>query len=192
MSSGPSSARQRSTVPRIWSSMLPIAFIQRLMTSGLPKANSQMLKLPMALTARASVPRAAPQRSTKVIIAAAVDDLGVAGLLEARELDEFGEGHPRAQPCHGRQRFQDTAAKYFRGFPLSRVRCFGFSEDVDEGLARMRRVLDLPPGPLVHALANPARGAAGYEIEPSVQRRIEQCNRGDYRLWHYAREREGV
>ena len=89
-------------------------------------------------------------------------------------------------------RFQDTAAKYFRGFPLSRVRCFGFSEDMEEGLARMRRVLDLPPGPLVHALANPARGAAGYEIEPSVQRRIEQCNRGDYRLWHYAREREGV
>ena len=106
----------------------------------------------------------------------------VAGLRAGLTLAEFIEI----------PRFQDTSAKYFRGFPLARVRCFGFSEDMEEGLARMRRVIGLEVGPVVYTLANPARRADRYEIEPALLRRIEQCNRGDYRLWRYARERDGA
>lgn len=106
----------------------------------------------------------------------------VSGLRPGMSLEEFIEI----------PRFQDTCAKFLAGFPWSRVRCFGFSEDMEEGLERMRRVLGLELGPSVHALANPDRGDAAYPIEPALQRRIEKLNRRDYRLWRYAREREGV
>jgi hypothetical protein len=89
-------------------------------------------------------------------------------------------------------RFQDTMAKYFAGFPLRRVSCFGFSEDMAEGLARMRRVTGLELGAPVLANANPARGSEGYDIPEALRRRIEKLNPGDYRLWNEARAREGV
>lgn len=106
----------------------------------------------------------------------------VPGLRPGLELAEFIEI----------PRFQDTYAKYFRGFPLRRVRCFGFSENLDEGLSRMRRVLGLELGPAPTVNANPSRPDAGYEIPPAIERRILRLNRGDYRLWQWAREREGV
>jgi hypothetical protein len=105
----------------------------------------------------------------------------VDGLRPGLTLDEF-----IAIP-----RFQDTCAKYFAGFPLARVRCFGFSGDMREGLARMRRELGLELGELPHALANPERASDGYAIPPELQRRIERLNPGDYRIWRYACERDG-
>jgi hypothetical protein len=89
-------------------------------------------------------------------------------------------------------RFRDTMAKYFRGFPLRRVRCFGFSEDMPEGLARMRRIVGLELGPPQWINANPAREDAGYELSLPLRRRIEQLNAGDCRLWNDARAREGI
>lgn len=88
-------------------------------------------------------------------------------------------------------RFQDTMAKYFTGFPLRRVRCFGFSEDMAEGLARMRRVTGLELGPPILANANPARGSEDYDLPEALRRRIEKLNAGDHRLWNEARAREG-
>lgn len=104
------------------------------------------------------------------------------GLRPGLELAEFIE----------LPRFRDTMAKYFRGFPLARVRCFGFSEDMPEGLGRMRRVLGLELGPPSLVNANPAREHERYDIPDSLRRRIERLNAGDYRLWNEARAREGV
>jgi len=106
----------------------------------------------------------------------------VAGLAPGLSLEEFIE----------LPRFRDTMAKYFRGFPLRRVRCFGFSEDMPEGLARMRRVLDLELGSPARLNANPARERERYDLPESLRRRIERLNPGDYRLWNMARSREGV
>jgi hypothetical protein len=89
-------------------------------------------------------------------------------------------------------RFQDTYAKYFQGFPLRRVACFGFSEDMEEGLARMRRSLGLDLGPALTLNANPDMPGRHYDIPAALARRIARLNRRDYRLWHRAREQEGV
>lgn len=89
-------------------------------------------------------------------------------------------------------RFHNTYAKYFRGFPLRRVRCFGFSEDMSDGLARMRRVLGLDLGDPALANANPSKDGTRYEIARELELRIATLNREDYRLWAWAREREGV
>lgn len=89
-------------------------------------------------------------------------------------------------------RFHNTYARYFRGFPLRRVRCFGFTEDMGEGLTRMRRVIGLDLGDWVLANTNPSRQGVRYEISRAVERRIAALNREDYRLWHWAREREGA
>ena len=106
----------------------------------------------------------------------------VAGLVPGLSLEEFIE----------LPRFRDTMAKYFHGFPLRRVRCFGFSEDMPEGLARMRRVLGLELGSPERINANPARERGHYDLPESLRRRIERLNPGDYRLWNEARAREGV
>jgi hypothetical protein len=106
----------------------------------------------------------------------------VAGLRPGLELAEFIE----------LPRFQDTMAKYFSGFPLRRVRCFGFSDDMAEGLARMHRLLGLDLGPPDVVNANPSRDGDGYDIPEALRRRIEKLNAGDYRLWNEARSREGV
>jgi hypothetical protein len=106
----------------------------------------------------------------------------VAGLRAGLELAEFIE----------LSRFRDTMAKYFAGFPLRRVRCFGFSEDMPEGLARMHRMVGLELGPPVLANANPARERPEYDIPEALRRRIEKLNPGDYRLWNEARAREGI
>ena len=89
-------------------------------------------------------------------------------------------------------RFRDTMAKYFRGFPLRRVSCFGFSEDMPESLVRMQRTLGLELGAPEWINANPARERDGYDLPASLRRRIERLNPGDYRLWNEARAREGV
>ena len=107
---------------------------------------------------------------------------GIAGLRPGLALEEFIE----------LERFRDTMAKYFRGFPLRRVRCFGFSEDMAEGLERMRRSLGLELGAPERINANPGQGEAGYDIPETLRRRIERLNPGDYRLWNDARLREGV
>lgn len=106
----------------------------------------------------------------------------VRGLRPGLELEQFIEI----------PRFQDTYAKYFRGFPLERVRCFGFSEDMDEGLARMGRRLGVDFGPAVALRTNPAREGARYDIPSAIARRIAQLNRGDYRVWDRARAIEGL
>lgn len=106
----------------------------------------------------------------------------VAGLRPGLTLEEFS-----AIP-----RFRNTCAKYLRGFPRQRVACYGFSEDVAEGLARMQRVLGLELGPAPHANANPAKAGARYELEPSQERRLIALNAADYRLWCWAHEREGI
>ena len=106
----------------------------------------------------------------------------VAGLRPGLTLAEFIEI----------PRFQDTYSKYLRGTPLSRIRCFGFSEDMDEGLARMRRVLGLDLGDALSLRANPGREGTRYDIPAPVARRIARLNAADYRLWQRAREREGV
>lgn len=112
-------------------------------------------------------------------------------------------------------RYRDTCAKYLRWVPWSRIACFGFSEDMDEGLARMRRVLGLElgpqPGPQLDGLqaagialdgppvislprinANPGKASRDYALEPAVERALLALNAQDYRLWCWAREREGV
>jgi len=106
----------------------------------------------------------------------------VAGLRPGLSLEEF----------IALDRFRDTMAKYFRGFPLRRVRCFGFSEDMPEGLARMRRALGLELGAPERINANPGAVHAGYDVPEALRRRIERLNPGDYRLWYEARSREGV
>ena len=69
----------------------------------------------------------------------------------------------------GMTKFQYLKAYDFAGFPLARVRCFGFSEDMPEGLARMRRVVGLELGAPVLANANPARESGEYDIpEPKT------------------------
>ena len=88
--------------------------------------------------------------------------------------------------------FHNTYAKYFRGFPLHRVRCFGFSEDMAEGLGRMKRSLGLELGTAVRVNANPFKDEAHYEIPDTIQRRVIALNGADYRLWQWAHEREGV
>jgi hypothetical protein len=105
----------------------------------------------------------------------------VAGLRPGLTLDEFSRI----------PRFRNTCAKYLRGFPRQRVACYGFSEDVAEGLARMQRVLGLELGPSLHANANPAKSGSHYLLEPSQERRLIALNAQDYRLWCWAREREG-
>jgi hypothetical protein len=106
----------------------------------------------------------------------------VRGLRPGLALEEFIE----------LPRFRDTMAKYFAGFPLRRVRCFGFSEDMAEGLARMRRALGLELGAPALVNANPRREGEAYDIPEALRRRIERLNPGDYRLWYEARAREGV
>ena len=69
---------------------------------------------------------------------------------------------------------------------------FGFSEDMDEGLARMRRVLGLDLGDALSLRSNPGREGTRYDIPAPVARRIARLNAADYRLWQRAREREGV
>ena len=108
----------------------------------------------------------------------------VAGLRPGLALAEFIEI----------PRFQDSYAKYFRGFPLRRVSCFGFSEDVAGGLARMQRRLGWDTGGHTAKAVNvnPARTGDRYDVPAAVQRRIERLNRADYRIWFQAREREGA
>jgi hypothetical protein len=89
-------------------------------------------------------------------------------------------------------RFHNSCAKYLRGFPRERIACFGFSEDMAEGLARMRNRLGLDLGPAVRENANPSNAGRGYEIPAAIERRIIALNREDLRLWHWAREREGA
>jgi hypothetical protein len=89
-------------------------------------------------------------------------------------------------------RFQDTYAKYFRGFPLDRVACFGFSEDMEEGLARMGRRLGVDFGEALARRTNPLREGPRYDIPATIARRIARLNRGDYRLWDLARRREAT
>ena len=106
----------------------------------------------------------------------------VAGLRPGLTLDEFSQ----------LPRFRDTCSKYLRGFPRERVACYGFSEDVAEGLARMQRVLGLALGPAPRANANPLKAGRSYELEPAQERRLIALNAGDYRLWCWARDREGA
>lgn len=89
-------------------------------------------------------------------------------------------------------RFRNTCAKYLRGFPRRRVACYGFSEDVAEGLARMQRVLGLQLGPLPHANANPGKADPHYAMDTATEHALIALNAEDYRLWCWAREREGV
>lgn len=104
-------------------------------------------------------------------------------------------------------RYRDTCAKYLRWVPWSRIACFGFSEDMDEGLARMRRVLGpeldrlqatglaldgLSEASLPYVNANPGKATRAYELEPAVERALLALNAQDYRLWNWARDREGV
>ena len=89
-------------------------------------------------------------------------------------------------------RFRNTYAKYLRGFPWQRVTCYGFSEDVPEGLARMQRRLGLDLGVALHANANPLNPAGHYHLEPAQERALLALNAEDYRLWSWARAREGV
>lgn len=105
----------------------------------------------------------------------------VAGLRPGLTLDEFSRI----------PRFRNTCAKYLRGFPRQRVACYGFSDDVAEGLARMQRVLGLDLGPAERANANPTKSGSLYVMEPSQERRLIALNAQDYRLWCWAREREG-
>lgn len=106
----------------------------------------------------------------------------IAGLRPAMTLEEFIEI----------PRFHNSYCKYFRGFPLRQVRCFGFSEDMAEGLARMQRTLGLTLGSVVQVNANPSRDNVLYDIPATIERRIRVLNAGDYRLWQWARDREGV
>lgn len=89
-------------------------------------------------------------------------------------------------------RFHNTYAKYFRGYPLQRVRCIGFSEDMAEGLGRMQRVLGLDLGTAMRVNANPFKDDAHYDVPNTVGRRVVALNGDDYRLWQWAHEREGV
>ncbi len=89
-------------------------------------------------------------------------------------------------------RFRNTCAKFLRGFPRNRIACYGFSEDVPEGLKRMHRVLGLDLGPSLHTNANPAKTGSLYSLEPSQERALIDLNAEDYRLWSWAREREGI
>lgn len=89
-------------------------------------------------------------------------------------------------------RFHDTYAKYLRGFPRTRIACFGFSEDMAEGLARMRRKLGLDLGNAGLENTNPARVGRHYEVPRAIERRIMALNREDLRLWHWAHDREGA
>lgn len=106
----------------------------------------------------------------------------VAGLRPGLSLEEFARI----------PRFRDTCSKYLRGFPRTRIACYGFSEDMAEGLARMRARLGLELGPLVRTNANPGKQADAYRLEPALERSLLALNAADYRLWQWAREREGV
>jgi hypothetical protein len=89
-------------------------------------------------------------------------------------------------------RFHNTYAKYLRGFPRERVACFGFSEDMAEGLARMQRRLGLDLAPAGQENVNPSRAGQRYDVPAAIERRIQGLNREDLRLWRWAREREGA
>ena len=89
-------------------------------------------------------------------------------------------------------RFQNTYSQYFAGFPLERVAFFGFTEDMDEGLARLEERLGLALGQARVANANPARAEAAYDIPAPLLRRIQALHRADYRLVEWARARERV
>lgn len=89
-------------------------------------------------------------------------------------------------------RFHNTYAKYLRGFPRDRVACFGFSEDMDEGLARMRRRIGLELGEAGRENSNPARADRRYDVPAAIERRIAALNREDLGLWHWAHDREGA
>lgn len=104
------------------------------------------------------------------------------GLRPGLSLDEFS-----ALP-----RFRDTCSKYLRGLPRQRIAVYGFSDDVPASLLRMRDVLDLELGIPPQANRNPATNGSDYALEPAQERRLLQLNQGDWRLWCWAREREGV
>jgi len=106
----------------------------------------------------------------------------VSGLRPGLDLDAFSRI----------PRFRNTCAKYLRGFPRQRVTCFGFSEDMAEGLSRMRRTLGIELGPALQSNANPEKTAAHYPLDATTERRLVRLNAEDYRLWSWAREREGV
>ena len=105
----------------------------------------------------------------------------VQGLVPGLALEEFIEIG----------RFRNTYAKYFRGFPLRSVRCFGFSEAFEDSLARMRRILGIDLGAPCRVNANPLKDAAPYAVSSALLARIERLNAEDYGIWRWARDREG-
>lgn len=106
----------------------------------------------------------------------------VAGLRPGLTLEEFSR----------LPRFRNTCAKFLRGVPRGRVACYGFAEDVAGSLARMQQVLGLDLGASLHANANPANAGRPYALEPAQERSLLALNAEDYRLWCWAREREGL
>lgn len=106
----------------------------------------------------------------------------VSGLRPGLRLDEFAR----------LPRFRDTCSKYLRAVPDRRVAVYGFSEDMEASLARMRRVLGLPLGQAPQANTNPARPGGRYELDSAQERDLLRLNAADYRLWNRAREREGA
>lgn len=106
----------------------------------------------------------------------------VPGLVPGMSLDAFSR----------LPRFRNTCSKYLHGVPRQRIAVYGFSEDVDEGLARMRRTLGLDLAAAPRANVNPARTGAHYALDEAQRQRLIRLNDADYRLWCWAREREGV
>lgn len=104
----------------------------------------------------------------------------VRGLRPGLSLEEFIE----------LPRFQNTYGKYFRFFPLQRIRWIGFSDSFEASLARMAEAVGVDLGPPVRANVNPHRPQqAAYDVHEHVARRIRRLNEGDYRIWHWALDR---
>lgn len=89
-------------------------------------------------------------------------------------------------------RFRNTCAKYLWGYPRQRVDCYGLSENMASSLAHMQNKLGLALGPVQLTNANPDKQSSEYRLEPSQERALLALNAQDYRLWCWAREREGL